>query len=113
MKLEERRKVRIEASHEELCARAITWATKSGFAVEALTDDLIVFTRGSSWRSVYTLDIQKLPTKVSIRLSAETPIEVDCRFAVESVLPSSTAGDAERLSEELNLLIAYLNEPSR
>lgn len=110
MRIQQQRKVQIEASRQEVCARVNAWAAHCGFVLETLADDQLVFAKGSSWHAIYTFDIQKLPTRVSIILSGEAPTGVDCTFGVESLFSISTPGDAKKVSEQLDLLIAYLND---
>ena len=109
MKIEQRRQIQIEASHEEVSARAGAWAGKCGFVLETLSDDQVVFARGGSGGlSIFTFDVADLPTKVSIALSGEAPITADCIFTVSSTLSISTEDDAKKVSEQFDVLIDYL-----
>lgn len=73
MNIQQQRTVQIEASKEELCRRTKTWAAKSEFILESESDNESVFTRGSHWHAIYTFDVRKMPTRVSIRISGQSP----------------------------------------
>ena len=68
----------------------------------------MIFARGGSWHSIYTFDVGKLPAKVSVKLSGEAPITVDCSYRVGSPLAISTQDDVKRVSEQLDVLVAYV-----
>ena len=109
MTIRRQREIQIGASYQELCTRVSDWAADCGFVMETLGDEELVFKRGSSWHAIYTFDIAKLPTTVSIALSGEAPIKADCTYTVASRLSTSTPADEESVSEQFDLLVAYLN----
>ncbi|MFA6292035.1 MAG: hypothetical protein WC637_09655 [Victivallales bacterium] len=108
MKIEQKRTIQIEASQQEVSQRANAWAAKCDFVLENQSANQMVFQRGSHWYAVYTFDVRKLPTVVSITFSEQAPLNVDCVFNIGSPFSISTPGDPKRVSEQFDLLIAYL-----
>lgn len=108
MKIQQQRTIQIEASQQDVLQRANAWAAKSEFVLETQSINQMVFTRGSHWHAIYTFDVRKLPTTVSLVLSGQSPVIVECSFKVGSPLSISTPGDRKRVSEHFDLLVAYL-----
>ena len=108
MNIQQQRTIQIEASQQDVIQRANAWAAKSEFVLETQSMNQAVFTRGSHWHALYTFDVRKLPTTVSLVFSGHSPVNVDCTFKVGSPLSLSTPGDRKRVSEHFDLLIAYL-----
>jgi len=106
--IKQQRVFQIEASRQDVSQRANAWAAKCDFILETQSENQLSFTRGSHWHALYTFDVRKLPTKVSIALSGTSPVGADCTFKVGSFFSISTPGDPKRVSEQFDLLIAYL-----
>lgn len=108
MNIQQQRVIQIDASRQDLIQRANAWAAKSEFVLETQSMNQMVFKRGSHWHAIYTFDVRKLPTTVSLMFSGQSPANVECTFKVGSPLSISTPGDSKRVSEHFDLLVAYL-----
>ena len=108
MNIKQQRTFQVEASQQDVSQRANAWATKSGFILETQSENIMSFARGSHWHALYTFDVRKLPTKVSLIFSGQSPVSADCTFEVGSPLSIKPPGDPKRVSEQFDLLVAYL-----
>jgi len=106
--IKQQRTFQVEASQQDVSQRANAWAAKSDFILEAQSENKMSFARGSHWHALYTFDVRKLPTKVSITLSGQSPVSADCTFEVGSPFSIKTPGDTKRVSEQFDLLVAHL-----
>ncbi len=102
------RQIQIEATPIEIAARLKSWAKAANFACTVDSQKQWSFRRGSHWNAIYTFDIRKIPTNVEISITSENPLIVLCEWHVHSPLHVATPGHPKRVTEQLNLLIAYL-----
>ena len=108
MRIRQQREIFIDASSDEITNRATTWAAKADFVLKTQTSTQLRFVRGSLWKALYTFDVRKLPTGVTLTVSEGSPTTVTCEFDVRSPITIQTPGDEKRISEHFDLLIAHL-----
>ena len=98
----------LEETSADVSARLNHWAQKAGFVCCRETPKNWLFRRGSQLQALVTFDIRKIPTEVEVTIASEIPLTVQCQWHVASPLTISTPGDEARISEQFDLLIAYL-----
>jgi hypothetical protein len=102
------RQVQLEATPADVAGRLKRWAQTARFICTSESPNRWSFHRGSHWKALYTFDIRKIPTDVQIVLTSESPLVAQCEWSMGSLLTFSTPGDAERISEQFDVLVAYL-----
>lgn len=108
MNVEHERELELDATAKDVSDRLNRWATASAFICIRETAQGWSYERGSSLAALYTFDIRKIPTDVQVDILSENPLTVHCKWHVEAALTISTPGDAKRIAEQFDLLIAYL-----
>ncbi len=95
-------------SRQELLEHLEFWSGRYGFERAEDNEEDFVYRRGSHWHALYTFDIRKVPTKVSVRVLHDGPGACVCTMSCGSWFQFSTPGDVKRLSDEMDLLEACL-----
>ena len=108
MNIKHERQVQLEAKPEDVAARLKRWALAARFICTHESPNHWSFHRGSHWHALYTFDIRKMPTDVQVFVTSESPLVARCEWSIGSLLTISTPGSAERISEQFDLLVAYL-----
>ena len=66
------------------------------------------YRRGTQLQALYSFDVRKVPTTVTITTEGEHPAKVHCSILVKSWLQFTTPGDPRRVEEQIELLEAYV-----
>jgi hypothetical protein len=95
-------------SREDLSARLAFWASRYGFLRIEDDENTFIFSRGSHWQALYTFDIRKVPTTVTVEMRSDKDGLCQCGMTCGSWLQISAPRDQQRLSEQMDLLEACL-----
>jgi hypothetical protein len=87
---------------DALTRRGLVNAVVCGYTIETPSENKWTLCRGSLWHAVFTFDVRKLPTTVTIEVISPTRLHID--LLCHSALTISTPGDPKRISRELDEL---------
>ena len=108
MNIRQDRTFTVGATSDLVSTRLKEWANASDFVCTSDSPHRWVFRRGSSWQALYSFDIRKAPTEVTVEVVTEQPLTVRSTMHVRSLLQYTTPGDEKRVSEQLDVLVAHL-----
>jgi hypothetical protein len=92
----------VDIDTEALGRRVQLAAQSCGYTIETPSENKWTLCRGSLWHAVFTFDVRKLPTTVTIEVISPTRLHID--LLCHSALTISTPGDPKRISRELDEL---------
>jgi len=108
MNTKHERQLQLEGTAADVAARLKRWAQATGFVCTSESPKRWLFHRGSNWKALYTFDIRKVPTDVEVSIQTESSLSAHCVWHTHSPLTLTTPGDPDRISEQLDLLVAHL-----
>ena len=108
MNIKIERQFQIDIAADELSKRLRKWAENAGFFCTSERPQFWCYRRGNSFSALYTFDIRKIPTEVSISVVSENPLQVHCSFHVKTLCQIALPGDPKRVTEQMDLLVSHL-----
>ncbi|MDF1663241.1 MAG: hypothetical protein P1V97_15805 [Planctomycetota bacterium] len=84
------------------------WQRSQGFEMVNEETSSATLTRGSRWRAAFTMDIRKIPTKLSVTMDGSYPCLLNVEMRCRSRLSMQTPGDKGKLEKDLNKLVDAL-----
>ncbi len=103
-----KRHIEITGDKQDLEKRLWSWASANNFICTDDSEKHLVFSRLSRLRDTVIIDINKLPTIMTIEIGDKSPFNilctVECRKSFNTHIPNET----DKLGEQLDLLESFL-----
>ena len=110
MKLNFDRVFHIMDSAETLSRNLEIWSKKENFICTREGLGNWEYRRGTYLSSSLSFDVRKLPTIVTIKVTGESPVKVDCSMSVKSWLHFETPSDKKKMENQMNSLVTQLQQ---